>query len=297
MGRKFNWVLFAAWSFIVLAILAGGVLLYVGFAEKPTVDGVRTTLLSQMKGSLGDILAGTLGVCLSFSATLFMVFTFREQRNQHEEQLKQSNRERFENTFFNMLAMFHDVRGSVEKYFKSNDSSLETYYDEFKKYCSTDENQAQLIRIEKILSDRDITAVDLEKAEDGLGKMYSDYADRHEGAIGYFFRYVHNMINFVINQWGDSEDAADDVKRYLNLIQAQMSDGELGLIFYDAVSTYGLNRNFDKQFKRNLDRYGFLENIRPSTLLNRNDHHIYRATIFKFLNAEDQKHKMALAPK
>lgn len=295
MIRKFNYVLIAAWTFIGVAVLAGAGLMWIGFAGCETFDGFRSTLLSQMKGSLGDILAGTLGVCLSFSATLFMVVTFKEQRKQFQEQFRQSNRERFENTFFNMLSMFQDVRANVEKHLlnKQNGQSVGEYYAELKNYYEGRRKTTPVAMMEKILSDDDITEVELEKAEEELGKVYHDYAEVHSGSIGYFFRYVHNMINFVIEQWGQSEDGAADVKRYLNLIQAQMSDEELGLIFYDAISVDGLNRNYDKMFKKNLDRYGFLENISSDALFSRNDHKIYRSTVFKFLNAEEQTRKIA----
>lgn len=293
MLRKFNYVLIAAWIFIVIAVLSGAGLMWIGIASCQTLDGFKSTLLLQMKGSLGDILAGSLGVCLSFSATLFMVVTFKEQRKQFQEQFRQSNRERFENTFFNMLSMFHDVRANVEKYLlKQNIQSIEEYYAEFKNYYEGIRNTTPVMTIEIILSDGDITEVELEKAEEGLGKLYYDYAASHSVSIGYFFRYVHNMINFVIDQWSQSDDNVADVKRYLNLIQAQMSDEELGLIFYNAISVHGLNRNYDKMFKAHLDRYGFLEDISSDTLLSRNDHKIYRSTIFKFLNAEEQVRKI-----
>lgn len=282
MPRKFNYALVAAWTFIGFAVLSGAGLMWIGIASCQSFDGFKSMLLSQMKESLGDILAGTLGVCLSFSATLFMVVTFKEQRKQFQEQFRQSNRERFENTFFNMLSMFQGVRANVEKYLldKQNVQSIEKYYADFKSYYEGRRNTTPIIMIETILSDGDITDVELEKAEEGLGKLYYDYAACHSGSIGYFFRYIHNMINFVIDQWSQSENGAVDVKRYLNLIQAQMSDEELGLIFYDAISVHGLNRNYDKMFKRNLDRYGFLENISSDTLLSRNDHKIYHSTIF-----------------
>lgn len=295
MRQKLNYVLVAAWTFIGIAVLAGAALVWIGIADCHTFDGFRSTLLSQMKGSLGDILTGTLGVCLSFSATLFMVVTFKEQRKQFREQFRQSNRERFEITFFNMLSMFQGVRANVEKYLldKHNVQSLEKYYADFKSYYEDRRNTTSVITIEKILAENDITEVELEKAEEGLGKLYSDYAACHGGSIGYFFRYIHNMINFVIDQWGQSQDGEADVKRYLNLIQAQMSDEELGLIFYDAISVHGLNRNYDKMFKANLDRYGFLDNISRDALLSPNDHKIYRSTIFRFLNAEEQARKIA----
>lgn len=295
MLRKCNYVLVAAWAFIGVAVLAGIGLMLVGLAGCQTFDGFRSTLLSQMKGSLGDVLAGTLGVCLSFSATLFMVVTFKEQRKQFQEQFRQSNRERFENTFFNKLSMFQDVRTNVEKYllFKHDVQSIEKYYADFKSYYDDRRTTMPVVVIEKILSDSDIMDVELEKAEEGLGRLYYDYAAGYGGSIGYFFRYIHNMINFVIDQWGQSDDGVVDVKRYLNLIQAQMSDEELGLIFYDAISAHGLNRHYDKVFKANLDRYGFLENISSEALLSRNDYKVYRLTIFKFLNVEEQNRKIA----
>lgn len=299
MLRKCNYVLVAAWAFIGIAVLAGVGLMLVGLAGCQTFDGFRSTLLSQMKGSLGDVLAGTLGVCLSFSATLFMIVTFKEQRKQFQEQFRQSNRERFENTFFNMLSRFQDVRANVEKYllYRHNVQSIESYYAEFKSYYDSRRTTMPVVMIEKILSDSDMTEVELERAEEGLGKLYCDYAAGYGGSIGYFFRYIHNMIKFVIDQWGQSDGGVVDVKRYLNLIQAQMSDEELGLIFYDAISAHGLSRDYDKIFKENLDRYGFLENISSEALLNRNDYKIYRLTTFRFLNAEEKNRKIAHAGK
>lgn len=93
-GNK--WLIRAAWCAIVIAVVAGGALIWIGLADHPSWSDVRSNIMRQMMSSLGDILAGTVGVCLSFSATIFMVVTFNEQRRQHEEQLRQSTRERFE---------------------------------------------------------------------------------------------------------------------------------------------------------------------------------------------------------
>lgn len=296
--RKVDFVLAAAWFFIIAAVLAGLCLIWSGISGKPTLEKVQSTILFQMKDSLGDILSGTLGICLSFSATLFMIVTFREQRKQHVEQLRQANRERFENTFFNMLAMFQDVRANVEKHLetKQNVKSLEDYYSGFIRFYQGRKKSPEVAMIDNLLSDKDLSRVDLEKAEEGLGRIYYEYSSDHNGSIGYYFRYVHHMINFVIDHWGRTKAEEADVRRYLNLIQAQMSDDELGLIFYDAISCHGLSRNYDKVFKNNLDIYGFLENISQDALLNRNNHKIYQSTVFRFLNAEERSAKISRRP-
>jgi hypothetical protein len=63
-------------------------------------------------------------------------------------------------------------------------------------------------------------------------------------------------------------------KQYLNMIQAQISDEELRLVFYDAMSCHGLNKMSEKVFKRNLDEENFLENIGEMSLLSRNHHRV-----------------------
>ncbi len=113
----------------------------------------------------------------------------------------------------------------------------------------------------------------------------------HSGcSIGYYYRYVHNLINFVLRQWCGDQNR-DNRKQYLNMIQAQMSDEELGLVFYDAMSCHGLNKMSVKAFKRKLDDESFLENIGEMSLLSRNHHQLYRSTMFKFLNMEEKKLK------
>lgn len=291
-GNK--WLIRAAWCAIVIAVVAGGALLWIGLADYPSWSDVRSNILRQMMSSLGDILAGTVGVCLSFSATIFMVVTFNEQRRQHEEQLRQSTRERFENTFFNMLSMFFNVRETVNRQIAHDTddqiTSIQDYYDGFRRYYANCQGDGTVNHIERLLTADDLCEADLEQAEECLGEVFANYVSHSACSIGYYYRYVHNLVNFVMRQWcGDGN--RDNRKQYLNMIQAQMSDEELGLVFYDAMSCHGLNKMSEKVFKRNLDEESFLENIGEMSLLSRNHHRLYRFTIFKFLDMEEKKAK------
>ena len=297
MKHKINWTITVAWMFIAVAAIAGVALIYVALSPGPSAASIKANVLGQMKSSLGDMLSGTLGVCLSFSATLFMVVTFREQRRQHADLIKQSKRERFESTFFNMLSMFFSVRDSASRHIANDTAdsikSIQAYYDGFIEYYKARRTMAEVTVAEELLSDSDLTPAGLEQAEDCLGDLYAGYVSRSGCSIGYYFRYVHNMINFVLSHWSESESGNDDIKRYLNMIQAQMSDEELGLLFYDAMSSLGLNGRHEKQLKNNLDMYGFLENISERTLPERCHHQVYRLTAFRFLNAREREEKIA----
>lgn len=284
----------AAWIAIVVAILAGLAMLYIGVEGSSSVKGVQANVYGQMRTSLGDMLAGTVGVCLSFAATLFMVVTFNEQRAQHEEQLRQQTRERFENTFFNMLSMMFDVRATVDSHIRRDTNgkmkSIQDYYNGLKHHYATHKGDETVKRIERMLASADPCDAELEQAEECLGELFAAYVSATKCSIGYYYRYIHNLINFVLRQWnGDANSAVR--KQYLNMVQAQMSDEELGLVFYDAISMHGLNKRLVKEFKTNLDTEGFLENINASSLLNRNHHKLYPSTVFKFLNIEEKNAK------
>lgn len=274
-GNK--WLIRAAWCAIVIAVVAGGALIWIGLADHPSWSDVRSNIMRQMMSSLGDILAGTVGVCLSFSATIFMVVTFNEQRRQHEEQLRQSTRERFESTFFNMLSMFFNVRETVNRQIAHDTAdqmtSIQDYYDGFRRYYADCQGDGTVSRIERLLTADDLCEADLEQAEECLGEVFANYVSHSGCSIGYYYRYVHNLINFVLRQWCGDENR-DNRKQYLNMIQAQMSDEELGLVFYDAMSCHGLNKMSVKAFKRKLDDESFLENIGEMSLLSRNHHQL-----------------------
>lgn len=94
-------------------------------------------------------------------------------------------------------------------------------------------------------------------------------------------------MNFVYSQKNFKEK--DDKEHYLNLLQAQLSDEELALIFYDAISKYGENKEGDQTFRQMLDETHFLENIKSDVLLDRNHCFFYPKTTFKYMSRDDKK--------
>ena len=74
----------------------------------------------------------------------------------------------------------------------------------------------------------------------------------------------------------------------------ELSDEELALIFYDAISKYGENKEGDLVFRQMLDETHFLENIKPEVLLDRNHCFFYPKTIFKYMSRDDKKKSLLL---
>lgn len=271
--------------FVACCVTASYATLYFSNSE------VATTIVENLKCNIGDFLWGTIGILLTFASTLLLFLTFNTQQKQFKDTQQDAFRTRFEGTFFNMLAMYYNVRSEADKqiaqYSKYSSKNLSDFYVEFKEYYkqrlskSPDFADAMnLLAKDKLLETQYKTAIF------DLGELYDQYI-KHQGCnAGFYFRYVHNLVSFVLNHWQKDNK---DVHMYLNFIQAQMSDEELALVFYDCISNKGQDKKHKYTFKQNLDDYSFLENISESTLVNRNHYKIFPKTEFKFLNDDERK--------
>ena len=50
-------------------------------------------------------------------------------------------------------------------------------------------------------------------------------------------------------------------EKYFGILQAQMSNAELGLLFYNSLSNFSLNKEGKPTFRNWLDKYKIIENI------------------------------------
>jgi len=289
-------LIYLAYAFTALAVVAGLWMASLIFSNLESFDHANTTLLRQIKSGFGNLTAGTIGIFLSFAATLFLFVTFREQRRQFEENKFDTDKNRFEGTFFNLLSMLYQVRENVNREIASASGgkfhTLNDFYDGFKHFYAVETSRSEEgEEIEKYLSLPRLNSVENEQVENYLGQLYERYLKEESCSIGYYFRYIFNVINFVISQWENTGDSKASIHKYLNFLQAQMSNEELALIFYDVISRYGLDSNYRHSFKETIDTYGFLENISAEALADRRHHIVFPGTHFRFLNRTEKEAK------
>lgn len=264
----------------VVLIVIYGVVLYYG----EDCECIFSFLLAPLKANFGDIMAGTVGILLSFASTLFLFITFKEQRKQFELSEKSHKIASFEDTFFNIMSLLSDVRRTTIESLKNHDiNSIEGYYYNFVNYFIAVKKTSIVDEYFKDLaSDNTIDSV-VDAAKHEVGLFYKDFVDKAEGNIGYFFRYIFNTIRFVKEQDG----SIITKQRYINLLQSQLSDEELALLFYDAISPYGKNKNGESVFFDMLEASEMLENISERVLINRSHTKFYPLTKFKFLSRKE----------
>jgi hypothetical protein len=126
--------------------------------------------------------------------------------------------------------------------------------------------------------------------KDKVVKKYEAFYANHAVSLGHYFRYLYNIIKFIL----ESKLEKKNEMRYLNLLQAELSNDEMQLIFYNAVSRHGKKKDGSFGFHKWLDEYSILENIDQSNVISRWHHWFYPKTIFKFLNDQEREEKLAV---
>lgn len=246
-------------------------------------------IATQLRSNLGDFLWGTLGIAFTFTTTIFLFITFKEQREQLKETKEQSDKTRFETTYFNILGMLKPVQDTVNANIAARlaphgIANLVDYYRHFQeKYIEDLAINNDLRNINTAFDPLSANQAEIEQYEGLVVAEYEEMIGQNECNIGYLYRYIFNTIKFVIDdRFNQTDIQARD--RYLNLLQAQLSNEELCFIFYNALSKYGKDKEGTLRFRQMLDDTHFLENIDPTFLLNRNHFKFYPKTAFKFLN-------------
>lgn len=258
---------------------------------------VNDLLFRCLKDNPGEFLGGTVGTLFTLTATIFLFITFLEQRKQFESTQKSEFYTRFETTYFNMLSMLSKVQASINKSISESESNPDLhnvvdYYTNLQNKHKQEVERADIKDIHEALLQEELQIAEVLKAKQFYGHYFERYVVTADCNLGFFYRYIYNIVSFVYSQAELKE--AKDKEKYLNLLQAQLSDEELALIFYDAISKSGENKDGRQLFHDMLDETHFLENIKPQVLLDVKHCYFYPRTTFKFMSRDDIRKAKAL---
>lgn len=201
---------------------------------------------------------------------------------QHETLIHQQ----FENTFFNLLSMFNELRNNMEyrqnhtstikgiPYFIMSKSFLKNAYDSI--HRDIEQNKHHTDRLQKKYNIYDVnTLSDI----DVMPRAAYVYMSNQEHInLENYFRSLYSILNYIwlkeleelaVNSTVNRNDKLakkliDEnihrkYKQYTQFIQAQMSSSELVLLFYNAL--------FFPKMKRFLYHYDLIENLSTEDLL------------------------------
>ena len=195
------------------------------------------------------------------------------QREEFEEQNKTMKRQRFENTFFNMLSLQQEIVANLS-------------YDEVERVMDFSEplktnvkhtlyNGRNLFRElylklrVSIPNHHSYTGIKRAIQANGYG-IYSDISSTTR--FDHYFRHLYHIIKYV-----DTNDLIADEERYdyVCIIRSQLSDYELVMLFYNCLTTNGREK-----FKPLIEKYTIFNNLRTELLAHSQDVNAYSATAF-----------------
>lgn len=206
----------------------------------------------------------------------------KAQKDEFHTQNDTIKLQRFENTFFQMISLHHDIVNSIsyiEKYtrktYKSNNNST-SLIDYMK---GPEELSAE--EAERNLTGRDVFQFCFIKMSENLnaqkdivsiGKVYLEYYTEFQNSFGHYFRNLYRILKLV----DQTNFSFEEKYSYTSIIRAQLSDFELLCLFYNCLSKNGVDN-----FKPLIENYAIFKNLPEDELLNDSHKSYYKASAFK----------------
>ena len=232
-------------------------------------------------GNIGDFFSGTIGVFLSFVSTVLVICTIWQQNKQFKLAQEEQKQGRFEIAYYNLVGMIDKTRQASEKTLDKETGGkivdLIGCYNSFKEFVKGKEEPVDI----------DSSKTEIRNKLEELGHLYEEFVCSNQCYISFYFRFIYNAVMFVVTEYKEEKDGEEIIKRYLNILQSQMPDEELALLFYSSFSKFAKDSDGKLSFQGILDQYNFFQNIGKDVLIDESHYRFYPKTMFKFLNLDE----------
>ena len=265
-----------AWTFVGLGFFTAG---YGLIVAAKTPDGFTLANLS----SFGSYAQGTVAALWSLGALFFIYATLlaqEKQIHQQEHQLEQQRlqfaaeqqrqqlesehqekqfqlqqqairRQSFENSLFQLLGLFTEVRQEVT--LKHHESGKETVYEGLRCFSAC---KKLLKATYHGTSDPTGPAAETEPAAQAC---FLQFHTAHREGLDQYFRVLYHTIKFI--HASPALTADEERRHYTSLVRAQLTDNELLLLFYNGICPHA------EKFRPLIEKYGLLEHLNHQLLL------------------------------
>ncbi len=214
-------------------------------------------------GTFGDFVGGLLNPLIAYFAFYWLTVSVIVQKQElaetkqalidsskaQEEQVKQYNIQRFENTFFNMLSLQNEILNTVV----FNSKSISPLNNPM------DESSSSRTAFSSILRWID-SENENEDGQFGTLDNYNLFQVQANQVVGHYYRNLYQIIKFI----GDSSLCDDDKEKYARILRAQLSSDEIAVLFFNCLSP----KVDSGQFKSFVITYKMLEHLTVEPFFN-----------------------------
>ena len=280
-------------GFIIIAVLATiiiiGLWLLTYYLLKDLKETDRGTF-GDMFGSINALFSG-----LALAGIILTILLQRKELKLQREELKDTRAEfetqnetlklqRFENTFFSILNLHHQIVSAIDyRFYKSKEKEFSTLHAGLAMQTKPEDKEAVTITGRDVFRHRfNLMIADLKQSPSKYEEIYLRYYTAAQTDFGHYFRNLYRMIKLV-----DQADFFYDEKkvtneeifklkyRYISIIRAQISDYELLWIFYNCISKNGIEK-----FKPLIEHYSLLKNLPTNLIADQSHYNLYNKKAF-----------------
>lgn len=269
------------WRVIGVAVIALAIVVGSYFWR---FHGRLSTEISQF-GQAGDFVGGFLNPLFALFALFALLYTIvlqveemQDMRTEFTRTVEEAKVQTFENMFFQMLRLHHEIVGTIIVRDEEEAIDMETKIVQrraihtsgrlaFERYCELFDDNLD-VRDSAIVNapDNEVYLAELTH----IRETWEYFWASHHTELGHYFRNLYNIVKLVADT-----PAARDKKRYIRLIRAQLSAYELKMIFYNCL------RPENEPFKKYIEEYAIFEQIQTASVVRRrqsiipNEHYGY----------------------
>lgn len=252
--------------FLIIGIALFGitilVLLFVFAWNQPFSMDENYVVNNELLGTYGDFIGGVIGTLFAILAALLMFSTLKSQREltsdsnkvqkeiseaaiKSQEELaklqsKESELQRFNSLFFELLSLFRSQREELNNSISEDDSS-KNYFDTKMKELYDSFEPSTSYKMSAKQATRD----------------YLNFYLEHASELAPIFRSLYRLMDLINSAKIDS----DEKRQYSKIVRAQLGEGELFLLRYNATTEYG------KNFIYYITKYNLLKHLPPMSLM------------------------------
>lgn len=273
LNDKDNW--FIVISIIVSIVIIGlWILNYTVLIDLPVTE--RGTI-GDMFGVINSLFSG-----LALAGIILTILLQRKELKYQRQELSDTREEfriqnetlkiqRFENTFFHLLDQLHQIVNAID--FTYHTKKKKEQAKSFSQMTNNRNSELEDL-VSVTITGRDVFRYKFNKLNDNIisndkdfKKIYLMHYGLSKADFGHYFRTLYRILkiidetDFIFNGSTDKNEIFQIKYKYASILRAQISDYELGWIFYNCLSENGIEK-----FKPLIEKYSFFNNL-PNELI------------------------------
>lgn len=194
-------------------------------------------------GIFGDYIGGTVGTVVGIISVFLLYETYTSQVRFARKQDAVAKFQQFETTFFNLLEQQQMLREQLGVVIGDNEFQGLSYLKRLR------EDLSDALSYLNYMTD-EITADNKVLLKNVVNQLYLDFFLPNVSHLGHYFRHIYHILKYV------DDSHIPEVKGYVDILQAQLSNDELYLLAINGISNYGRRKMLPL-----MDKYSLLENF------------------------------------